>query len=764
MLFSKIFSFLKRERKDREGKKKGNEQRRERKKALTSATLILMLLVSIYSEPVAALDLKSLFSKSPAGFLYNFWKGYFSTVKNNGLGAIAGAWAGCKVGGAVGAAIGSVVPGVGNAVGGALGCIGGAVAGAFFGASAEQKLKDKITNSRIYKWIFGNNDKEKTSLSILQPRNISYNEYASKTTLLEVFNTTFVNMSELLQAEAKDFQELMARLAPKIGEYDLEEADGNVGEFKNVEIEGPYNIYGFSAIPIKFTLSPRGNEEVKDPICLTSVSIYAYTKDGRKLWTRTWTFKPGEKCGEEGTVWSFETVLKGPDPYVNEIDKIINGLADADTVQKLYLATPADEPYEIVAEVHGIRMIYYNKGGQWIFDHNETISARWRTSSAYKHLAAGRIEIGGFREGTLPVDMKDDPKASMFVPYLMRGSGAASNIIVRAWANPLHIVNATSTFKFYVGANTKFFDELINDFKVEISDESRIVVYRILKDGHWELAATLPMNGLASLGDLRSPTHLEGAVTYHESSNVASYRVFFAIKAYVKRDDGIKIPIWLLIEPNIAVMSNVGRVVRLDPTFRQIEDLTSDNEWSAYDAEQARALVDTVIKQLKDKIETAEYWIERGSQLGNKDVVEYAKKAKEHYEEAIRYAEKIKSANNINDVIRYLEIVRDEEIAGDYYLEAARQASFNNKEQAETLAETAEKVSKVANKYKGGVAALPIPTDWSDIRELVPFIIRIVVSILAIYIARQLFGTVGALVVGIIVGLWWVGPMFGFHL
>ncbi|ALM76209.1 hypothetical protein [Thermococcus barophilus] len=705
MLFSHIFSFFKKGKEENEEEKKEKKQMRERKKTLASTAIMLMLLISIYAEPVSAWSLKDAVSPITSFVSEKLKSAYNWLKEGRHLGTAAGAscFAIAMAGAAKGAAAGSVAPGLGNIAGAVL--LGGAAGVACYlgGATIENWLKDKACGiPGIGKYLCETDEQEKATGSFfLQPRNLTYNEYASRVTLLEVFNTTFVNITVLRQAQEKDFLELKARLATDFIPYDLEESQGNVGEFSNVKIVGPDRIFGFSAIPIKFELQPRGNQDVPDPICLTSVKLYAYSQDGRMLWTRTWTWDKDQKCGEETTVWSFETILKGPDPYERDIDKVINGLADGDTIQRIYLGTPADEPYEIVAEVSGYRKIYYkDSSGQWVLDQEVPLHAVWRTSSAYRHLAAGRIILGGFDKGTLPVDMKDDPKASMFVPYMMRGSGAASNIIARAWVNPLHMPDSTSTYKIYVGANGQFFS-LINDFPVKILDESRIVVYRITTNGNWELAAALPLSGVANLGDiLTNPTTFEGSVFYKSADNVASYRVFVAIKAAVERDDGVQIPIWLLLEPAVTLTPKPTRIVRLDPNYWGVANLTADGEWSVYDAQAARAMVDAIIDGLKKKVQDAEYYIEKGSQTGNSKVVEYAKKAKEHYEEAINYAEKIKSADNVNDVIRYLEIVRDEEMAGDYYLEAARQASYGNYEQAETLAKTGEDVAKAAEQYK----------------------------------------------------------------
>lgn len=723
--------------------KKGDEKkpRSSRTAAHKVATLMIFILL-INAQYAAAWSLGEAVSPITS-YLSDKLKSAYNWLKEGrhlGTAAGAGCFAYVMSSAASGAVGGSAVPGLGT-IAGAVGMALVAGTACYFGGAAiENWIKDK------FDFFKSNDDDGGDGLSILQPRNLSYNEYASRATLIGVFNATYVNLTDLIQAEQRDFEELKARLAAQLIAYDLEETEGNVGEFKDITIEGPDRIYGFSAIPVEFKLSPRGNTDVKDPICLTYVKLYVYTRDGRILWTRTWNFQPGEKCGEEGTIWTFRTILKGPDPYGNQIDAVLNGQATWDTVNQIYLATPKDEPYEIVAEVNGVRQIYYNTGSGWVFDHNETISARWRTSSAYKHIAAGRIEIGGFSEGTLPVDYKDGPKASMFVPYLMRGAGAASNIIARAWVNPLHIINASSTYKIYLGANSQFFS-LVPVTNLAVTDEARLVVYRLLKNGNWELASALPINGMAQLGNiLANPTAFEGTVTYHGTSDVVTYMAFIGIKAEVIRDDGIKIPIWLLISPNIAVKSNEGRTVRLDPTFAQIEDLISDQEWSSYDAEQAKALVDTIIQELQEKIESADKYIETGSQLGNQKVVEYATKAKEHYQEAITYAKKIPTSEKLEDVIRYLEIVRDEEMAGDYYLEAARLASYGAYDQAETMAETAEKIADVAVQYKGTILGGILGTNF-QLGDLIWWLIALAIVAGVVYV---LFGRRAAVLVAVV--------------
>jgi len=732
-----LLSIIQKRREKTEDEKMPRSSRRTAHKVATFVIFILL----INAQYAAAWSLGD--AVRPAtGWLEEKLKGAYNWLKEGrhlGTAAGAGCFAYAMSSAAAGAVGGSVAPGLGTIAGAVGMALVAGTACYLGGASIENWVKDK------FDFFSNDDDSDGDGISILEPRNLSYNEYASRSTLLDVFNTTFVNVSELMQAQAKDFEELKARLAAQLTTYDLEETDGNVGEFKTVTIEGPDKIYGFSAIPVEFTISPRGNTDVKDPICLTNVTLYVYTRDGRTLWTRSWDFQPGEKCGEEGTVWTFETILKGPDPYENQVDAILNGMATWDIVNQIYLATPADEPYEIVAEVNGVRQIYYSTGGEWIFDHNETISARWRTSSAYNHIAAGRIEIGGFSDGTLPVDFKDDPKASMYVPYLMRGSGAASNILARAWVNPLHIINASSTYKIYLGANSQFFN-LVSIPGLSVVDDARLVVYRLLKNGQWELATALPISSMAQLGDILSnPTAFEGTVTYHGAEDVVTYMAFIGIKARVVRDDGTEIPIWLLISPNIAVKANEGRVVRLDPTFAQIEDLMSDQEWSAYDAEQAKALVGTIIQELEEKVDSAEHYIETGSQLGNQKVVDYATKAKEHYQEAIEYAKKIPTSEELEDTLRYLEIVRDEEMAGDYYLEAARLASYGANEQAETMAETAEQVADVADQYKPHFG-IPGFGDF-DLGDLVWWLIALAIVAGVFYV---IFGKRAAVLVAVL--------------
>ncbi|RLF83173.1 hypothetical protein DRN44_01920, partial [Thermococci archaeon] len=70
------------------------------------------------------------------------------------------------------------------------------------------------------------------------------------------------------------------------------------------------------------------------------------------------------------------------------------------------------------------------------------------------------------------------------------------------------------------------------------------------------------------------------------------------------------------------------------------------------------------------------------------------------------------------------------------------------------------------SQYKGGLSSFlsNFPSDWSDLSELLPFLLKIALSILAVWIAKQLFGSVGALVALVLVGLYWFGPMIGISL
>ena len=740
-LFSHIFSFLRRKKqREEDEEEKEKKQRKERGKALVSAALMLMLLVSIYAEPVAAFSWPKPNWEAVGNFL--------DTLKNNVLGGAGGALVGAKYGAVIGGSIG-------GPPGAAIGALVGGIAGYIAGARIEQKIKEKIANTKLGQWLGLSTSETDFSGLLDTGKNVTLanftNDYYIKNSL--VSNLT----RDADMAALQDLQILISKLQSSIINYDFQ-ASGDSGEFTDIELKGPEKIYGFSAFPIELRFKPRGNSEVKDPVCITSVKIYAKdTTYGNTYWTRTWTFGEDEKCLEPPTsfVWSFPTILKGPDPYSSYINDVLNGQANEQLIQEIFNAEPQE--FEIVAEVTGYRKIYYQDGsGNWIFDHNEPIHAVFTSLSAYRHIGGGTYVISGFA-GSLPIYYQDAPEASEFTAFQMKAAGASSDLVARLWSSPIHILSATAPYKVYIQGNPGYFEGL----NPAIIDEARIVVYRITKDGHWELAAALPLNGVANLGDLSTGKLLEGSVTYHTDDNTVSYRAFVAVKAWVQRDDGAQIPIWILVEPAVAPVDPT-RKVTMDQYIEEIGDLVGDNSITLEEAQRLQAIADSLISSLQSKIDVAQSWKEKG-EAENKDlVVEYASKAIYHYKEAIKYAEKLKNADDSQDVLKYAEIVKEEEVAGDYYLRAAELAYYGQKEQAQTLVEDASKIEQSISEIKGGLAG--IFPDFGDPQELMWFAIKIILSIAAIYVARKLFGGVGALIVLAIVFVWWIGPLFGIHL
>ncbi|AEH25087.1 glycine zipper domain-containing protein [Pyrococcus yayanosii] len=712
----------------------------KRKRKVAGIAIMLMLLISIYAEPVAAWE----WPKPNWEAVVNF----FDTLKNNLLGGVGGALAGAKVGASIGAM-------VGGPVGAAIGALAGGVIGFIGGSYLEQKIKEKIANTKLGQWLGLSTSETDFSGLLDTGKNVTLANFTSD---YYIKNSLVSNLTrEADMAALQDLQILISKLQSSIINYDFQ-ASGDSGEFADIVLKGPEKIYGFSAFPIELELRPRGNSEVKDPICLTSVKIYAKDENGNIYWTRTWTFGEDEECLDPPTsfVWSFPTILKGPDPYVGYINDVLNGLADEKLVKDIFNATP--EKFEIVAEVSGYRKIYYQDGsGNWIFDHNEPIHAVFTSLSAYRHIGGGTYVISGFA-GSLPIYYQDSPEASEFTAFQMKAAGASSNLVARLWSSPLHILSATAPYKVYIQGNPGYFGGL----NPAITDEARIVVYRITKDGHWELAAALPLEGVAHLGDLSAGKLLQGSVTYHADDSTISYRAFIVVKAWIQRDDGAQIPVWILMEPAIAPVDPT-RKVTMDQYIEEIGNLVGDNSITLEEAQRLKAIADSLISSLQSKIEVAQSWKEKG-EAENKDlVVEYASKAIYHYKEAIKYAEKLKNTDNSQDVLKYAEIVKEEEVIGDYYVRAAELAYYGQEGQAQSLVEDASKIEQNVKEIKG-FSWLSFPTDWSDIKQVLPFLLKILASIAAIYISKQLFGGVGALIVAGIVFVWWIGPMFGISL
>ncbi|AEC52222.1 hypothetical protein PNA2_1307 [Pyrococcus sp. NA2] len=736
-----LFLRRKREKNKEEKEEEKKERKGGRKKAIASIAIMLMLLVSVYAEPVSAGWFDGV--KEKVGNFVN-------TLKNNVLGGGVGALAGAKAGASIGALIG-------GPIGAAIGALIGGIVGYVVGANIEQKIKDKVCNSALGKFLCtSKTEEEKDFMRFIDTgKNVTLANFTDDHYIRKSLVRNLTREADV--AAFQDLQLLVSKLRSGMISYDFQ-ASGDSGEFSEIELRGPEKIYGFSAFPIELRLKPRGNSEVKDPVCITSVRIYVKDTNGSIYWTRTWKFEKDKECLEPptSTVWTFSTILKGPDPYSGYIDYILNGQANEQLINEIFSAKPQE--FEIVAEVSGYRKIYYDDGsGNWTFDHDEPIHAVFTSLSAYRHIGGGTYVISGFA-GSLPVYYQDAPEASEFTAFQMKAAGASSNLVARLWSSPIHILSATSPYRVYIQGNPGYFGGL----DPKIIDEARIVVYRITKDGHWELAAALPLDGVASLGDLSTGKLLQGSVTYHADNNTVSYRAFVAIKAFVSRDDGANIPIWVLVEPAIAPVDPTRKVV-MDRYIEEIGDLVGDKSITLEEAQRLKAIGDSLISSLQSKIDVAQYWKEKG-EAENKDlVVEYASKAIYHYKEAIKYAEKLKSADNSQDVLKYAEIVKEEEVVGDYYLRAAELAYYNQDEQAQALVEDAARIEQNVKEIKGTSLAAIIP-DLRDTQGLIQFIIKIIISLAAIYISKRLLGSFGAMIVTILIVIWWIGPMFGIHL
>ena len=613
----------------------------------------------------------------------------------------------------MGATIGTAVaPGLGTVAGAVIGGFLGYVGGSYAEQHVKDAIKDAISSSPIgkfFNWLTGG--KEDLDVGTFQTtKNVTKEEFTDDTPIKNALVSNLTTSAD--QAANEDLQILLSKLQSDLVTYDLQ-GTGDTGELVGEKIKEPESIYGFSAFPVVLEFRPYGNDEVKDPICITRVKLYVRDTEGNVYWTRTWTNDEPD-CGEEGTSFRYETILKGPDPYSSTIGNILNGQANEELINEIFDAAP--EEFEVVAEVHGYREIYYydSNSGQWKFDHKEYFDAEYSSLSAYRHIGGGVYVIGGFA-GSLPADYKDAPEAAQFTAFQTKVSGASSNLVARLWSAPLHMLNATAAYRFYIQGNPGYFDPL----SPAIIDEARIIVYRITKTGAWELAYTIPTSGVTHLGDLSSGKRLDASVNYNADADVVSYRAFVAVKAWVTRDDGQQIPVWILAEPAIApVDPTITRVI--DPYISQIGDLTEDNVIDAADSEQLKAIADSLIS----------------------------------------------SADDPNDVLRFGEIVKEEETISDYYLRATQMTYYGQEEQALSLVENAEQLEENVSQYKGGLSSFlsNFPSDWSNISELLPFLLKIALSIAAIYIAKQLFGGIGGLVALVLVGLYWFGPTIGISL
>jgi len=493
--------------------------------------------------------------------------------------------------------------------------------------------------------------------------------------------------SDVEEAASKDVLAVRQQLQSSLVSYDFVH-DGSLTEFR-VSLRGPDKIYGFSAFPFIVNIyAPCAEDPEENKVHIQKVRVYTRDSEtGQRWWIQTW--EGDIILRNNDSTWYF--ILKAPDPYCGKAKSVAKGSANKETLEELLNAEL--NKYEICVEIEGYREIWewkYVEGPNGT-SHKELVHVRdvpiksiITTLSAWRHESSGIYEISG-AEGSLPTKFADIRE---YTAYKTRVNGAPSNVVVRAWATPVHVITSTADYKFCFVANPDYFKPL----NVSITDEVSILTYRTLCDGSSSIVSQLK----DSFGDLGPVQIIATTMHYKADNNTAAYDTYFVLYGVVKTNDK-DLPIWLVAKPAITVLSN-REVVLSDDRVEEIVSLLEKGDVTEEDIERIKQTTSSMIPELGKKKQVA---MDLKSKCANNDVARgYAEKAIAYYDSAAKALEKLQATDDPAQIATQLKLAKNYEMIADYYADAAEKALYGQMEQAEMSARNAQKVEEVTKKYE----------------------------------------------------------------
>ncbi|WP_297551418.1 hypothetical protein [Thermococcus sp.] len=641
-----------------EGKEKKHCARQKR---IAGALITLMLLVSVYAEPVAAWPGESLFHSIK------------QKVKDHTTAIIGVALIG----------VGLIASSTG---------IGATVGGYAILAGASMISIDYLGH-KADQWFVGSSDQTtmttQKNATESNAQNDDDNPDASKVT------------DDANQAGAKAVAELTAKLRSDFIQYGSSGYGGDL----SVEIWGPSSIYGFSAFPTQIRLTASESPIPFNVVHLLTISVYVIDKNGNKYWTRTWSYNMNDAILAPGQSAVYTTILKGPDPLLYQIKNAVDtGQISRDLYDKIWNTSTSE--FEIHVHVTAKREAW--KGypdattesdcqavnGKWyngecyVFDKYIDILLDAESTSAWKHVT-GSADVATITDGmygTLPIKFLQTDAASKWVIYQSRYAGALSDFVVVTAASPVHVLNATANYKFIIAPNPGY----LKPANPTITDDFRFVILRVLNGGEIELADQVT----GMLGVLLTTKELPLTAHYTDAPGVLTYHALGLAYVRIVREDGTIIPVWLAAEPQISVEQNI-MVAVADTEVQKLIASFKNNDRTTVEG-----TIQSLIQGLQQKIQDADDLLQKARGVGNKQAEEWAQAAIDEYNTAIDDLKKAGQADDYQQFLNMLNAAKKHEQAGDYYRNAARKALNGDYEQAKIDAQKGQEYSDLASEYE----------------------------------------------------------------
>ena len=498
---------------------------------------------------------------------------------------------------------------------------------------------------------------------------------------------------------AKDLFALRQQIASSLTTYDYQ-TGGSLADLQ-VSIKGPSKIYGFGTFPLQAHVHASvPSDPPENCLHVQSVKVYVLDDTGRSWWVNSWSgnlvLRPSSDEYPDATDdWTYNFTLKTPDPYIGKAKQMATGTPNKETLNELLNANTSK--FEVVVEVKGYREVWrweyiYDDDGhvQKKAEHvdNIPINAKLNSLSAYNHLQNGKYYVSGTM-GSLPAKFAGERQYTAYAEWV---NGGTSNFVARCWATPVHLFDSTADYKFAIVSQV----DNMKPIPVTVSDDYRMVVFRIFSDGTAVIASQVP----GSFGDMSLINQVGSSLYYKNDEKTISYDSYFVIYAtmYVDDDGSIdNFPLWIVVKPQITVLENKD-VVLGDKQTEEVANIIDDGEITESEMNALKSVADGAISSLKQKKYSAEQLVDKYS--SNPKAKEYAEKAAELYGKAISYLEDMVASNDANTIAKDYKVAKNYEMSGDYYSDAAQKEFYGQHDQAEADIINAEKIIEDTQEYE----------------------------------------------------------------
>lgn len=691
---STIFERLRRKRgkkgeeegREKQGQEKRRAERGRRAFRQNFATVVIttLLVVQLMSAPAAgAFGLGDITGAIHS--VVSTASDVVNTIRHNNVGAITGAlggiYFGAKTGALIGGTIGSIVPGPGTAAGAAIGAVVGAIAGgimgAYAGAKGEQIVKDFI-----------NGDKDNSANIMNSNQNATTDDLSKNNDLLKNYQL----VDDATSKASGELTELLSKLATKPTEYSLQMqgATGNI----QLKFFGPDEIRGFSAFPVKLRIVTAADPIEKNVIHLNKVTMYVIRQDtGTAYYTYQKVFGPNE-TSLNGDAYTITTFLKVPDDLDTEV---INALQTGQITQDLIneLKNAKTPSFEIYIRVDATKEDWDYVNGTWKHVRDIPLTVEAQTVSAYTHVTHDN-DVVLFQTGlnaSLPSDMANLVMGK-FSAFIAEQWGGVSDIVIRPYATPVHVANSTVTWQFYVAPNTGFYTMF--DSSPQVYDDFEVFAVRVLQGGRYEIAD----RRANQLGDLTDGAVKKayGVTKYTFGPDIVNYRVYGLGLIWFQRDDGTKIPVWVLVQPHMTVL-DPEKLALDDARIQRILPIFDDNKITSMELQTLKAELETAKQDIQEKIRAMQELKKMAEANGNSEAAQYAERAIKYYQLELQMLDQAAQTQDAQLALNYLNAAKKYEYAADFEGQAAQKANNGDLEGARYLDGQAQEYKKTADDY-----------------------------------------------------------------